>query len=298
MRTNDWNDWHAFVLVSTLGSFTRAAERLDAPKSSISQAVARLERRLGERLLERSTRSLRLTARGAALLRELGPLFERLEEVAEGDAALGDVPRGVLRIAAPYEFGALQLGDVINRMLLDYPQLGIEVEVVGRRVDPLVEGYDIAFAITADALPDSSQIAKKVYSVERGLYASPALLQRLGRPRTVAELAGWPVVAAPTEAQWVFIDGDGAREAVDLQPRLRTPNAGLRVQAVLAGLGLSVISHRYCQAEVDAGRLVRVLPGHTPENLRIYALMPTRRLMPTKTRLFMQALEQSVLPLA
>lgn len=295
MRTNDWNDWHAFVLVATLGSFTRAAERLDAPKSSISQAVARLERRLGERLLERSTRRLRLTGRGEALLRELAPLFERLEEVAEGEAAQGDAPRGVLRIAAPYEFGAVQLGEVVNHMLQHYPLLQIEVDVVGRRVDPLAEGYDIAFTITPDSLPDSSQIAKTVYAVERGLYGAPSLLAKLGRPRTVAELANWPLIAAPTEAQWIFVDPQGQREAVELHPRLRTPNAGLRVQAVLAGLGLSVISHRYCEAEVTAGRLARVLPEQQPENLRIYALMPARRLMPSKTRVFMQALEQSVL---
>ncbi|WP_035058922.1 LysR family transcriptional regulator [Andreprevotia chitinilytica] len=291
MKTKDWNDWYLFATVAQLGSFTRAAERLDVPKSSVSVAVARLEKRLGQRLLERSTRRLRLTEAGTQLLREIGPLFEQLEDVADGMTAQGDEPRGLLRIAAPYEFGMQQLGDVVCDLLARYPQLEVEVDVIARQVDPLAEGYDVTFAITAEALPDSGRIAKRVFTVERGLFASPALVRRLGLPAGVSGLSDWPLIAAMTESSWGFQTPGGERRIVNLNPRLRTPNAGLRLQAVIAGLGASMIANSFCEAEVRAGRLLRLLPEHTPDPLKIYGFMPARRLTPAKTRVFMDALE-------
>ncbi|KAF0812306.1 HTH-type transcriptional regulator PgrR [Andreprevotia sp. IGB-42] len=296
MRTKDWNDWYLFATVAQLGSFTRAAERLEQPKSSVSLAVARLEKKLGHRLLERSTRQLRLTEHGQTLLEQIAPLFAQLDDVADGVAAQGDTPRGLLRIAAPYEFGMLQLGEVVCALMAQHAGLDIDVDVINGPVDPLSAGYDITFAVTAQPLPDSSRVARRVFSVGRGLYAAPALLQRLGPPATVAALAHWPTVANLHETEWHFGGTGGARSAVALAPRLRTPNAGLRLQATLAGLGASMIANSYYDSEVRNGQLNRVLPDWQPDPLRVYAFIPARRLMPAKTRVFMDALEHWLQP--
>lgn len=292
MRTNDWNDWHCFVSVARLGGFTRAAERMDVPKSTVSMAVARLEQRLGVRLLERSTRRMRLTEDGERLMQEIGPLFERLEDIADhvdaGDASLG----GVLRIAATYEFGSMQLGDVITEMMLRHPKLSIEVDVVSGIVDPLADGYDIAFVVTALPLPDSRQVARRVFDAPRGLYASPELVAQLGQPKTPADLAHWPQIAAPYEGEWTFSSKSESDEiTLPLHPRLRTANAWLRVRAAVSGLGATVLARSFCEDECDAGRLVPLLPDYEPHPLRIYALLPARSLMPAKSRHFLDAVE-------
>ncbi|SMC27531.1 transcriptional regulator, LysR family [Andreprevotia lacus DSM 23236] len=296
MRTNDWNDWYVFATVAQLGSFTRAAARLELPKSSTSLAVARLEKKLGQRLLERSTRTLRLTEQGQALLDDIAPLFAQLDDVADGVTAQGDTPRGLLRIAAPYEFGMLQLGEAVCALMAQHAGLSIDVDVSSGPVDPLSAGYDITFAVTAQPLPDSSRVAKRVFSVARGLYAAPSLLRRYGQPADIAALAEWPTIANPHETEWQFEDAAGNRAALALAPRLRSPNAGLRLQATLAGLGASMIAQTYYDSQVKPRQLVQVLPHWQPDPLRVYAFMPARRLTPAKTRVFMDALEHWLRP--
>ncbi|GHD55990.1 LysR family transcriptional regulator [Jeongeupia chitinilytica] len=290
MQTKDWNDWYRFVLVAQLGSFTRAAERLGMPKSSLSLAISRLEKRTGVRLFERSTRRLRLTEEGGQLLQAVQPLFTQLDDIADHLHAADDRLRGVLRIAAPYEFGTQQLGDVICNVLADHPELDIHVDVSARRVDPLADGYDIVFVVTVDALPDSSQVMRRVVSVERGLYASPALLKASPPLMSPAALGGWPLVASPNEQQWQFASPHGEPLLLPLSPRLRTQNAALRLRAAVEGLGVAMLATTFCEQEVARGELVRLLPDWPTDPLQIYALLPARRLMPARTRHFLERL--------
>ncbi|MBM3116330.1 LysR family transcriptional regulator [Jeongeupia naejangsanensis] len=290
MRTKDWNDWYCFAMVAQLASFTRAAERLEQPKSSVSLAISRLEKRAGVRLLERSTRRLRLTAEGEQLLAAIAPLFTRLDDIADHLHAGDDRLRGVLRIAAPYEFGTLQLADVICDVLAEHPELDIHVDVSARRVDPIADGYDIVFVVTADALPDSSQVARQVFSVERGLYASPGLIAALPPLDHPAGLAQWPQLASPNEQHWQFRDAQGQSHVLALAPRLRTQNAALRLRAATQGLGVAMVATTFCEPEVQRGELVRLLPAWPTEPLIIYALLPARRLMPARTRHFLDRL--------
>lgn len=295
MTSHDWNDWQAFTCVAELGSFTRAAERLARPKSWVSMAVARLEQQLGLRLLERSTRKLRLTDDGQRLLSQLSPLFARLGEIADAARDTRDEPRGVLRIATPYEFGSMSLGEVVCEVLARYPELEIDVDIVSRPLDPAAEGYDIVFVLTAEPLPDSDQVARRVYSLARGLYAAPELVGRLGEPESPSALTAWPVLTVPNEPRWRFRGPDGVEQTVELKPHLRTASAALRLRATLSGQGATLISRRLAQASVNSGELVALLPEYEPLPWRIYAFLPGRRLLPAKTRVFLSALEQAVL---
>lgn len=295
MRTINWNDWYAFTAVAQSGSFTRAAEQLALPKSSVSHAVARLERQLGQRLIERSTRRVALTEQGERMLAQLVPLFERLDAVATEAGDARDEPHGVLRIATPYEFGAIQLGEVVNDVLNRHPRLEIEIDVRILGSETVGAGYDVVFFATGEALPDSERVVRRVYSVARGLYAAPALIRRLGLPRSVAELEHWPCLSMPGEERWHFEAADGRTHTLHPRGPLRTTNAALRLQAALSGHGATMLAASYCRRELEAGTLLPLLSDHVPHPLKIYAHLPGRGLVPARTRVFMDAIERFLL---
>lgn len=294
----EWDDYDIFCHVIEHGSFTAAARVLDRPKSSVSAAVARLEARLKVRLIERTTRRLRPTEAGEALHRELTPLFGHLREVASEARARGNAIGGVLRIAAPYEFGAHHLGAVACRLLAAHPGLEIDIAVEHAPVNLFDQKYDIVFAMADRELGAAagqggagSGVMRRMISLERGVFAAPALLADHGEPTGPADLARLPLLAAPSDTEWIFTDRRGRETAVPIaEPRLRSSNAGIRLQAALAGLGVARITATYCEPAVRAGQLIRLLPRVVCAPLRVYALLPARRLMPAKVRLFIDTL--------
>lgn len=292
-RTNDWNDWYLFSCVAQLGSFSRAAERLQLPKSTVSTALSRLEQKLGLRLLERSTRRLRLTEAGFHLLEEISPLFTRLEDVADHLQGHAEAPlSGTLRIAAPYEFASLHLSPVLCDIMQAYPALQMEVDVVSNLLDPLSSGYDLSFVMTSQPLPDSGQLGKRLYTLQQGLYAAPNRLKQQGHPQHPAELADWPLLGAASALPWEFRHADGRHYQLAQPLLLQSANAGLRLQAAIAGRGVCLVSCNFAAQALAAGLLTRILPDWSLPPLKTYALIPNRSLLPTKTRLLLDGLEQ------
>ena len=288
----DWDDLDIFCHVIDHGSFSGAARVLHRPKSSVSAAVARLEGRLGARVIERTTRRLRLTEAGESLYREMSPLFAQLREVLGNAAARGETVSGRLRIAAPYEFGAHHLGAVACVMLAEHPELEVDIEVEHQPVNLFDRQYDIVFTMIDRELPSTSGVVRRVFSLERGLFAAPALFRTSEPPRTPYDLKAMPLLAAPSDADWEFEDSTGGRLSIPVAaPRLRSSNAGIRLQAALAGLGVARITATFCEPAVQAGQLTRLLTDFTCAPLRVYALLPARRLMPLKVRIFLDTLE-------
>ncbi|GGY21383.1 LysR family transcriptional regulator [Paludibacterium paludis] len=292
-RTNDWNDWYLFCVVAQTGGFTRAAQRLDLPKSSVSTAISRLETRLGLRLMERSTRVQRLTEAGQQVLSDVAPLFARLDDVADHLKGRMEAPlTGTLRIASPYEFAHLHVGPVVVDVMAAHPGLRVEVEVISGLTDPASAGFDLSFVMTSERLPDSGQIGKRLYTIPQGLYATPAFLADRPVPDSPEELSDWPRLGHAASLPWRLRHADG-RECVLPGPlRLQTVNASLRMRATMAGIGVCLMSRRYAAEAVDAGLLREVLPNWSPCPLRAYALIPNRTLLPTKTRLLLDGLEE------
>lgn len=286
----DWNDVDAFCCVIEYGGFTAAAKALGRPKSSVSASVARLEGELGARLLQRTTRRVRPTEAGESLFQDAAPMFQRLREVRANAAARGNAVAGTLRIAAPYEFGAHHLGAVACAMLGRYRDLRIDIDVEYGRVDPLDRSYDIVFSYYDQDLPDSGRVARRVFSLKRGLYAAPRLLERHRPVRSPEDLAELPAIAAPADAEWSFRDAKGGSHSVPIRPRMRSPNADVRRRATLEGLGVSRIVATFCEDAVRQGRLQELLPDYECAPLRIYALLPGRRLVPPKARIFLETL--------
>ena len=292
----DWNDVDAFCCVLEHGGFTAAAKALARPKSSISASVARLESELGARLLQRTTRRVRATEAGESLYQDAAPMFQRLREVRSTAAARGNAVVGTLRIAAPYEFGAHHLGAVACSMLGRYPDLRIDIDVEHGRVDPLDRSYDIVFSYFDGALPDSGRVARTVFALKRGIFAAPSLLERYPKVRTPQDLAELPAIASPADAEWTFSDPKGNTQSVPVRARMRSPNADVRRRATLEGLGVSRIVLTFCEEQVRRRRLQALLPDYACAPLRIYALLPGRRLLPPKVRIFLELLSANTPP--
>jgi DNA-binding transcriptional LysR family regulator len=289
----NWDDYDVFCHVVEHAGFSAAARAMDRPKSSVSAAVARLETNLGARLLERTTRQLRLTDAGESLYHGIGPLFAGLREARADALAQGETVAGMLRIAAPYEFGAHHLGAVACDLMARYPRLKVRIDVEHEAINPLERRYDIAFAMLESVLPGSSLVQRRMFSLERGVYAAPALLARSGEPETPQALAELPLLCGASDSRWTFSDAGGTSESIATPaPRLHSGNADVRLQAAIAGLGVARITATFCEPAVRAGRLRRLLPGYACAPLRVYALLPAKRLMPAKVRIFLDALGQ------
>jgi DNA-binding transcriptional LysR family regulator len=288
----NWDDLDIFCHVIDHGSFSGAARVLRRPKSSVSASVARLEARLGARVIERTTRRLRLTEAGESLYREMSPLFGHLREALGNAAAKEQSVRGRLRIAAPYEFGAHHLGAVACAMLADHPDLEVDIDVEHQPVNLFDQQYDIVFTMVDRDIPSTSGAVRRVFSLERGLFASPGMFAGMNRPQTPYGLRTLPLLAAASDTKWDFTDSAGGHHSIAVAaPRLRSSNAGIRLQAAVEGLGVARITATFCEPELATGRLERLLHDFECAPLRVYALLPARRLMPIKVRIFLDTLE-------
>ena len=288
----NWDDVDAFCQVVDHGGFTAASRVLDRPKSSLSASVARLEEQLGTRLLERTTRSLRLTDAGESLYRDMSGPFAQLRDLAADAMAQGSGVQGTLRIAAPYEFGAHHLASVACRIMAQHPALKVQIDVEHARVALFERHYDIVFSALEHGLAPSTVVTRRVYTLERGLFAAPAFLARHAELATPEDLQALPLLAGSDDAAWTFTGADGATASIEVRnPPLRTGNAEVRLQAAVAGLGVARITATFCAPAVERGLLVPLLPAWRCAPLRIDALLPGRRLVPSKVRVFLDALE-------
>lgn len=286
----DWRDWELFCEVVQHGGFSAAARVLGHPKSSLSAAVQRLEGQLGLRLIERTTRHLRLTDAGDT--RRVQPLFIALHETKTEALAMSSAVVGTLRIKSPYEFGAHHAGPVACELMARYPDLTIRIDVEHEIVNPVAENYDIVFAMLEAPLPSAGIVIRRVFSLERGLFAAPALLERHGEPNSLEDLARLPLLAGPSDVAWAITPPGGKAEnlAVDTA-KLVSSNAHIRLQAALAGHGVLRVTASFTRSAVEAGSLIRLLPDHVCEPLSVHALLPTRQFVPAKVRCFLDALE-------
>jgi DNA-binding transcriptional LysR family regulator len=288
----DWRDWELFCQVVEHGGFSAAARVLGHPKSSLSAAVQRLEGHLGLRLIERTTRHLRLTDAGESIYRRVQPLFLALHETKTEALAMSQAVAGTLRIKSPYEFGAHHAGPVACEMMARHPDLAIRIDVEHDIVNPVAENYDIVFAMLEAPLPSAGIVIRRVFTVERGLFAAPSLLERLGEPRTVEDLAALPLLAGPSDKAWAITPPGGKAEPLAVEKaRLVSSNAHIRLQAALAGHGVLRVTASFARAAIETGALKRLLPDHVCEPLSVHALLPARQFVPAKVRAFLDALE-------
>lgn len=279
----------AFVTVVQSGSFTRAAEVLRTQKAQVSRQVGELEAELGVRLLERTTRALRLTEIGRELFERALGILAAVEEAAQVAQAVHGEPHGLLRVTMPLEFGLVAGFAWTRALLARWPQLAIEVETSSRIVDLVHEGFDLA--IRVGSLADSRLAARRLGELRYGLYAAPAYLQRRGEPRHPSELAAHDLIAfspAGKPAPLRLQDADGRIEIIEAAPRLRVDSRYAQRDATLAGLGIAENLDAISAGDVAAGRLMPVLPGWMRTPVPVHAVFPSQRYLTPKVRAFVE----------
>lgn len=280
----------AFVRVVTLGSYAEAGRDLGLTRSAVSKAVMELEHLLGARLLDRTTRRVSPTEAGLAYYERCVDILASITETELQVSRLHDEPKGVLKINAPMSFGALYLGDAIADFMALYPDLKVELILNDRFIDPIEEGVDVTIRIAA--LADSSLIARKLAPAHRRLVASPAYLDRRGRPETIEDLArhrGLAYGHSTTLPRWQ-LNRDGVEVAAPFTAALCSNNGDVLRAAALAGLGIANLPTFLIGPDLDAGRLAVVLPSHQPAPIGIHALYTPNRYLAAKTRLLIDFL--------
>lgn len=284
-----------FSRVVEARSFSAAARKLGLSKSAVSSRVARLEDRLGGKLLHRSTRRLSLTQDGLRLYERCARMVAEADAVTAVAKNLGDVPHGELRLDAPISFAQMYLAPVLTTFLARFPEVSIELSMSDRFVDLAEQGVDVALRVSA-RLRDSDLVAKKIATDRTLLCAAPGYLERAGVPETPAELVHHNCLhyseLDPSD-EWRF-RGPGGSYSVPVTGNLEAGNGTLLRQATLAGLGLAVLPSFMVADELRSGSLVRVLDDSFRHvDIGIYALHPYGRKVPAKVRVLIEHLTKA-----
>lgn len=284
----DLNQLVIFAKVVETRSFTAAGRALGLPKSTVSRKVAQLESRLGVRLLQRTTRKLSLTEVGAAFYERCARISTEISEAEQAVLQAQARPHGLLRVAAPPEFGTDFLGQGLSVFLNRYPEIDVQLELTPRRVDMIDEGFDIALQVGGS--DDDSVIARELGPIAMRLVASPEYIELRGMPRDPADLPHhhW-VVPGNWRRNGVLelVRADGERVQIDARPRLLVNNTAMAHRAVLAGVGISLVPALLCDRDIEAGRLKAFLPDWTHSDAAVFALYPTARHLAGKVRVLL-----------
>lgn len=289
------NDLVMFARIVEAGSLSRAAERLELPKSTVSRRLAQLETALGERLLQRTTRSLMVTEFGTSLLVHARRLADELDEVGALAQHRQHEPSGKLRISAPGDFVNSGLNQAFADFIARYPQVTVELDLTPRRVDLIAENFDIA--IRMGELPDDATLSARPITVEQaGLFAAPTYLATHGIPSSPDELSEHTLLSVLSRhggpLPWVLQRGKQRWERA-LPARLTANSPDLLARLAARGAGIAYSSVLFAQPFMHTGELVRVLPEWEMPGARGWAVFPSRKLMPAKTRVFLEMLQQT-----
>jgi DNA-binding transcriptional LysR family regulator len=252
----------------------------------VSKALARLEQRLGTRLINRTSRRLTLTDAGQALAERAARLLADAEAAERVLREQAGAPSGLVRIAAPMSFGIREVAPLLPDLLARYPALSIDLHLGDERVDIAGAGFDLALRI--GELEDSSLIARRLAPIGTGLFASPAYLARHGRPAHPSELTAHACFTyAYQRSPHAWHLTNGANETVTLRPagRLRVNNGEAAVPALLAGLGIAQVPAFFIRDAIADGRVEQVLPGWSVGHPSLYLIFPSAGPRPLRVTL-------------
>lgn len=276
----DLNDFRYFAAVVDAGGFSAASRLLGLPKSRLSRRVAALEARLGVRLLQRSTRRLTLTEVGRQVL-------GHAHTVLAGAGAAWNVarqrsaePAGRLRLSAPAGVLDRNVTGVLVDLLQRYPRLQLDVVVTNHRVNLIDEGIDVALRVRADDDEDPQWATRRLRAAQGALVASPALLQQIGPIDSIDALSAAPALGALStdgRVHWSLRGPDGQIRQVTAPLRLGCEHFPARLQAALAGVGVTLLPLPYAADALQDGRLVQVLPGWSAVGGHLQAVYATQR---------------------
>jgi DNA-binding transcriptional LysR family regulator len=297
-----WHHLHWLSVLAQQGSFTAAAARLGVSKSAMSQRIAELERAARVSLVQRTTRSVRLTEAGQRLVDDTRASFEQIEQSFAHVRDLAGVPSGLLRVTAPVAFARQQLAPRLTEFLRAYPEVRLELDMSDRLSSLATEGFDLAIRHTAR--PPDTHVAWTLCSTHSVLVASKSYLRRAGKPQTPADLESHNCLhylRAPDTPTWTFErhapKASGERITVPVAGQLAANNSEALREAAVTGLGIALLPDFSAQTLLQQGKLVQVLPDWRLVGAfadQIYAIRPYSPHVPRAVTAFVDYLRQAL----
>jgi DNA-binding transcriptional LysR family regulator len=279
-----------YVAVIDGGSFAAAADRLGVSRAMVSKQVQKLEEHLGTRLMNRTTRRLSLTETGRAFYERSVQIVADVEEAEQIAGENTRSPQGVLRVTIPLSYGQHRLATILGAYIQAYPMVQLDIALSDRKVDLVEEGFDVAVRI--GALPQSDLIARKLGGAHSIACAAPDYLARFGTPRLPDDLSdhaclGYALTGGG--ADW-RLESHGETVIVPIAGPMKADNGDIIRLAAIAGAGIAFQPGFIVDADIAAGRLVRVLPDWRSAEMGIYAVYPSRKHLSAKVRTFVDFL--------
>lgn len=275
----DLNDLYYFAKVVEADGFAAAGRMLGIPKSRLSRRIAELEERLNARLLQRTTRQLKLTAVGERYLRHCQAMLLEAEMADEAVASMSSEPRGRLRVSCPVGL-AHEFRSVLTSTFLEkYPQVQLEMMLLNRRVDLVTEGIDVALRVRELGDEDPLLATRRLRQAQTIMVATPAFV-RERQINTPEDLKNVPVLGALEADRLVhlrMLDAQGQACELALEARLGVDDFIVRKACTLAGLGFTILPMMYCEQELENGQLVQLLPEWSLPGGWLQAVYPHRR---------------------
>lgn len=291
---HDLNAMYLFAKVVEHGGYTAAARVLGMQTSKISRHVTGLEKSLGVRLLNRTTRRMSVTDVGNTYYLHCAALVAEAEAATEAIDRTRSTPQGLVRISCPVPLLETDVAVIISRYLVENPQVRIQVDATSRRVNVVEEGVDIALRVRRPPLEDSGLAMRPLSNARGVLVGSPQLFRRkLKRPTHPEQLAQLPTLdmtSAADKYEWLFEDADGNELTVSHTPRLMTDDFATLRQAAIDGVGIAQLPYFMVRNGLADGTLERLLADFdTPEAL-VHAVFPSRRGLVPAVRILLDAL--------
>lgn len=281
---------HLFARVVELGSFTRASKELGIGQPAVSKQIAALEAHLETRLVDRTSRGLRATAAGLDLYNSTIRLLADMEETEARIRGASKGPVGLVRIATPPVLGRMYIIPRLPDFITRFPEISVELSVAQRLTDLVKEGVDVALRV--GSLESSSLVARRIGSIQTITVAVPGYLATHGIPTDPQDLVDHKLVTGQTDGEvlpWRFGGESGPWSMVPLGAVRSNDGEDLRA-AVLAGIGITHGPSALFQADLQEGRVVRILDAFTPAPVPIHAVCSSGRKMPQRVRVFVDFL--------
>lgn len=297
-----WGHFHWLGVLAQQGSYTAAAARLGVSKAAVSQRIAELERMAGVPLVQRTTRSVRLTEAGQRLVDDTRASFEHIAQSFSRVRDLAGAPRGLLRVTAPVAFARQQLVPRLGDFLREYPEVRLELNMSDHLASLATEGFDLAIRHTAT--PPDTHVAWTLCATRSVLVASRAYLRRHGTPQTPADLVAHNCLHYPRSQDtpaWTLEPMHEKpateRTTVQVSGSLAANNSEALRDAALSGLGIALLPDFTAQDSLQAGKLIQVLPGWKPVGAfaeHLYAIRPYSAHVPRAVSAFVAYLRQTL----
>ena len=282
-----------FLRVAQTRSFSAAAVDLNLTQPAVSRQVSALEAHLKTRLLHRTTTALALTVGGEQMLPMALRVVEAVEALSEASGTEGATVSGKVRLSLPAPLG-LSISDRLARLLDDHPSLAVELILREEASDLVADAIDLE--VRLGPVSDSSLICRRIGWTTAFLVASPSYLKTRGIPQAPQDISGHSCICysrAGDGRSWSFTNGSDEM-VVRVEPRLVANNSMAVHRAALAGAGLAVLSHILAEPDIEAGRLIKVMPDFPPTRLPINVVYPSRKNMPLRVTTVLDFLIQSV----